>query len=154
MGNAKFKDSRRALMPPNPMLCKNYTCYYHKITSFPEGMERKKCTVIDHTPDKKLYTLRDDNDRDKYYSMIPYIYVSSYRTPYSWEDYFKPGTIIKTTSPTLSHDGKPRRAEIIAVHRASDGMTTMDIKDLKTGFTVFGVYCSNILFDIEFYKDW
>ena len=155
MGNTQFVESRRAIMPPNPMLNKNYTCYYHRITSFPEGMESRKCTVTDHTIDKKMYSLRDDEDPDKYYVMIPYIYISSYsKGPRSWEDYFKVGTIVKTTSKALSHDGQPRQAEIIAVNRAKDGRTTVDLKDLKTGFTVYGVSCANIIFDIDFYKDW
>jgi hypothetical protein len=155
MGNTHLVESKRALMPPNPMLHKNYTCYYHRITSFPEGMEVKKCTVMDHTPNKKMYSLRDDTDPTKHYTMIPHIYLSSYRSgPLSWNDYFKVGTIVKTTCGGLSYDGGPRRAEITAVNRARDGRTTVDLKDLKTGFTVYGVSCAYITFDIGFYKDW
>jgi hypothetical protein len=154
MGNAQYKENKRSQIPPNPMLEKNYSCYYHTITSFPEGMTFKKCTVKDHTPDKKFYTLKDDKEKDKYYVMIPYIYVSSFSRPYTWDDYFKAGTVVKTTVPSLSHDGQPRRAEIVQVHREKDGLTTMDLKDVKTGFTVYGVSCANILFDIEFYRDW
>ena len=155
MGNAKFKDARRAQMPPNPMFNKNYTCYYHKITSFPEGMEVRKCTVVNHSPDKRMYSLRDDTDPDKCYTAIPYIYLSSYRDgPLSWDDYFKVGTIVRTTVKSLTHDGVPRQAEITEIRRAKDGLTTMDLKDLKTGFTVYGVSCASVMFDIGFYKDW
>lgn len=149
MGNDNTKERRRALLPPNPRLEKGYSCYYYKLSSFPMSLEKYKCTVLDRTPDYKLYTLRDDTIPEKIYSQIPYIYVSSAREPNGWDDYFKIGTIIKT-----NEGGRLCDAEIIDIHYDSLTGKNIDIKELKTGFTRYGVRPTNFYFNVEYYRDW
>lgn len=149
MGNDSFKEKRRALLPPNPHLNVGYSGYFHKISSFPEGMERHRCTIIGHSPDYKTYILRDDTDRDRVYMEIPHIYVSGLSKPYEWDDYFKVGTIVKTTA----FGNVPESSEILEI-RHEEPELLVDLKSLKTGFVVYGVSPRSFYFDVDFYRDW
>lgn len=152
MGNSHFKESKRALIPGNPNLNKNYTCYYHKVSSFPDGMERHKCTVLDHSDDKSFYMLRNDADPRIIYNKVPYFFISSYKSPYSWDDYFKVGTIVLTNIKQLTNDTtKFKRAEIVNINNDKNDTPTMDLKDIETGFVVYCVPCAIIRFDVDFY---
>lgn len=154
MGNDHAKERRRALLPPNPKLQKGYSAYYHRISSFPQGMEKTKCIVVNHTPDYKFYDLRDDKDKERFFLNIPYLYVSGCRDPYTWYDYFKIGTVVATTLGNVANGNKPRDAEIVDIRPDPVTEVIVDLKDLKTGFTTYGVSPSKFYFNIEYYKDW
>lgn len=144
MGNSQLRLRRLALVPQNPMLLKGYSCYYHNvISSIPSAMVKTKGVILDYTPDHKLYTIKCDDG--VIHSAIPHLYVSSSRTPSAWEDYFKPGVIVRWGG---------KQCEIVDIRSDKEYEAVLDVKELSTGFTRFGVPASSLLLDINYYKDW
>ena len=150
MGNSYEKQSRCAIMPQNPMLSKGYTCYFYRLSTFAPSMEKIKCTVVDFSNNHKLYHLRADVGH-KEYNHIPYFYVSPGSQPYTWEDYFKIGTVVRHRG---TGDGRPLQAVIIDIRQDVEYDAVVDIKNIKTGFVTYGVRPSMYYLDVPYYKDW
>jgi hypothetical protein len=75
--------------------------------------------------------------------------VSGYRLPYSWDDFFKVGTVVCNALKQPARD-----AEILAISRDEFDDVTIVIKDLKTGFVTYGVKPTDFYFNVNYYKDW
>lgn len=135
-------------LPANDMLDKNCDCYFYNLSSHPDGFKYTKGLVIDHSYDKKTYTIASSNVIHK---NVPHIYVSSTRKVRSWEDYFKPGTRVRSYVVNQNHDISPRESVISQVHRSD---YRVDLLDVKTNHKCFSLTPRDFFLDVEYYRDW
>lgn len=155
MGSDQSNTRRARTSPPRSFLNKGYNCFMYTISSFPESISKTKCIVEDHNHDKTLYNLRIEKDPDVKFTNIPYFYVSGRREERSWHDYFKVGTVVRTRATCIDRNNiSYRQAEIMEIRSDDDSQVIIDLKDLRTGFTVFSVTPDKYRLDVQFYKDW
>lgn len=157
MGNSQQNRTiRERTAPMKQDLNKGYNCYYYTISSFPNSFKSEKCVVDDHNYNKTLYNLHLEEDPEVKLNNIPYFYVSGRRFERTWHDYFKVGTMVQTSVTAIDRVNNPtkRRAEIMDIREDRDFQVVVDLRDVNTGYTVFGVTPDKYLLDLKFYKDW
>jgi hypothetical protein len=156
MGNSQESATRRRTSPPVDDLNKGYNCYYYSISSFPDSFKYEKCVVEDHNYNKTLYNLHLESDSNIKFINIPYFYVSGRQNKRSWYDYFKVGTMVQTNMTAIDRANNPskRRAEIMDVRTDKNFKIVVDLRDVKTGYTAFGVTPDKYLLDLGYYRDW
>lgn len=136
-------------------LQKNYNCHYYIISSDPNLFEKRKCLVIDHDERKMHYTLKD-LEVDLLYEDVPSVFVSSSRVDYTWENYFKIGTVVKTNATMLGNDKNDNklvgRARITDVMFDAEIGVSVDLIDLKTNFRAYRVPPSKFALDKDYYR--
>ena len=156
MGNSQNNIRRATTSPTKEELNKGYNCLYYTISSFPNSFKCEKCVVDGHNHNKTLYNLYLEEDSDTKLNNIPYFYVSGRRIERTWRDYFKVGTMVQTNVTAVDRVNNPnkRMAEIMDIRDDTDFQVLVDLRDVKTGYTVFGVTPDKYLLDLKFYKDW
>lgn len=157
MGNTQQTNTiRQRTSPAREELSKGYNCYYYTISSFPDSFKSEKCVVDDHNYKKTLYHLHLEENSQVQLNNIPYFYVSGRRYERTWHDYFKIGTMVQTNVTAVDRTTNPtkRRAEIMDIRPDKEFQVVVDLCDVKTGYTVFGVTPDKYLLDLKFYKDW
>lgn len=156
MGNKQSCDNDTVQLPHwERNLHKGYNCNYYVVTSDPELFQKRKCVVLDHDDKKFHYTLKDI-ELDLIYEDIPSCFISSSRLDYSWEDYFKMGTVVKTNATSVDKDKKggdfKHQARISDIKRDMENGVTLDLVDLKTGFRAYCIRPSEFVLDKSYYR--
>lgn len=136
-------------------LHKNYNCHYYIISSDPNLFQTRKCLVLDHSENKLYYTLKD-LELDLIYENVPSVFVSSSRINYSWDSYFKIGTVVKTNATMIDKstmNGKFKgRARISDIKMDTEKGVAVDLVDLRTNYRAYGVPPSEFALDKEYYR--
>lgn len=154
MGNRPSAANDTIIIPKwERSLQKNYNCHYYLISSDPSLFQKRKCLVLDHDEGKFHYTLRD-LELDLVYEDVPSVFVSSSLINYSWEDYFKVGTVVKTNATSLDKGDKKlsARARISDMRYDPEDGVTVDLVDMRTGFRAFRIAPHGFALDKAYYK--
>jgi hypothetical protein len=150
MGNTPPKDSVIPKWERN--MTKGNNCHYYIISSDPELFQKRKCVIIEHDDNDIHYTLKDI-ELDLLYEDVHSVFVSSSMIDYSWENYFKQDTVVKTNATSLDKHGKfTHRARIASINRDHERGTSVDLVDVRTGFRAYCITPSNFALDKVFYN--
>jgi hypothetical protein len=157
MGNTSANGNHDTIVIPKweKGLMKGYNCHYYIISSDPELFQKRKCLVVDHDERKLHYTLKDI-ELDLLYEDVPGVFVSSSRVDYSWDDYFKIGTVVKTNATSVERTNKDmkfkHRARIADVKHDMENGVTLDLVDARTNFRAYHVTPSDFTLDKQYYR--
>lgn len=156
MGNGPSAKSDTITIPTwTRDLQKNYNCHYYLISSDPSLFQTRKCLVLDHDDNRLHYTLKD-LELDLIYEDVPSVFISSTRFLYSWDSYFKIGTVVKTNATDLSaaksNKKFSRRARITDIKTDPENGVTVDLIDLRTNFRAYCTPPNEFALDKSYYN--
>lgn len=149
MGNTnKINKTDKRLLIKNYKLKSGYICNYWTITSAPEGIKREPCIILDHTKDFSKYTIKHEKNgfiqKD-----VPFFYLSPRRIIYSWEDYFKVGSKVKST--VVSKSPTPAICEIVFIKDDVYGNKIVCVEDCLSG-NYFELDYKSFMYDTDQYN--